>query len=126
MSHFASDTFFSNVVSLRGNKCVQLFSNKCNFVVSYPIKSKSEASDALTRFVNEVGIPTEILNDRARELKLGEWGKICKKFRIKSPTTEPYSPRQNPAELRGGIVKRKVISNFKKTAAPIRLWDCFW
>ena len=38
LAMFASDTFKSNVISLRGNKYVQLFCNRGNYVASYPIK----------------------------------------------------------------------------------------
>ena len=42
LSYFASDTFKSNVISLRGNKYMQLFCNRANFCVSYPLKKKIE------------------------------------------------------------------------------------
>ena len=49
LSYFASDTFKSNVVSLRGNKYMQLFCNRANFCVCYPLKKKSDAYHALDR-----------------------------------------------------------------------------
>ena len=123
---FASDTFFSNVESLRGNKCIQLFCNKARFICSYPLKSKGEANNALIRFIHEVGVPSEILTDGARELIRSEWSKTCKRFNIRQPTTEPYSPWQNPAEMNGGVVKRRVRRLMKKTNTPVRLWDYCW
>ena len=126
LSKFCSDTFKSNVLSTRGNKYVQLFSNRANYVSCYPMKAKSDASHALDRFIHDVGIPTEILTDGAGELTKKEWGKTCRKYKIRQLTTEPHTPRQNPAELAGGNVKRKVRHLMKTTATPVRLWDYCW
>ena len=121
-----SDTFKSNVTSLRGNKYVQLFTNRGNFTQCYSIKEKGHAHHALDRFIHDVGMPTEMLTDGARELTLGEWGKTCRRHKINQVTTEPHSPWQNPAELAGGIVKRKVRILMRKTNTPIRLFDYCW
>ena len=126
LSQFASDTFMSNVTSLRGNRCIQLFCNRGGYVKSYGMKTKGESHQALQRFIDEVGVPTEILTDGAKELTMGSWGKICKRNRIAQPTTEPYSPWQNPAELNGGITKRRVRHLMKITNSPIRIWDYCW
>lgn len=126
LSTFASDTFKSNVVSTRGNQYAQLFCNRGNFVKVYPIKSKSHAHHSLDRFLHEVGTPTEILTDGAKELTLGQWGKTCLKHRILQCTTEPHSPWQNHAELMGGTLKRKIRHRMRVTNTPIRLWDYCW
>ena len=123
---FASDTFKANVTSIRGNKYTQLFTNRGNFVRSYPMKTKADAHKTLDRFLHEVGIPHEILTDGGKELHLGEWGKTCSTYKIHQKLTEPYSPWQNPAELRGGIVKRKVRHMMRTSNTPIRLWDYCW
>ena len=123
---FASDTFISKVKSLRGNNCIQLFTNRGNFVKCYPIKNKGHAHHALDRFIHEVGVPNELLTDGARELTVAEWGNTCRKHKIHSTMTEPYSPWQNPAELSGGTIKRKVKSLMRKTNTPVRLWDYCW
>ena len=38
-------------------------------------------------------------------------------------TTEPYSPWQNPAELSGGIMKRRCKDIMRATNTPVVLWD---
>lgn len=123
---FASDTFKSNVISLRGNKYVQLFCNRGNYTVSYPMKSKSHAYHALERFLHEVGIPVEMLTDGAKELILAEWGAICRKHGIYQVTTEPHSPWQNIAERSGGLIKRKAKHLMQITNTPVVLWDYCW
>ena len=123
---FCSDTFKSNVESSRGNKYMQLFCNRGNYVTAYPMKEKGHAHHALDRFLHEVGIPSEMMTDGARELTLSEWGKMCVRHKIKQSRTEPHSPWQNPAELGGGIVKRKVRYLMKSKACPVILWDYCW
>ena len=90
------------------------------------MKSKSHAHHSLDRFLHEVGIPVEILTDGALELIKTEWGKLCQKHRIRQITTEPYTPWQNPAELSGGLVKRKMRHLMKTKLTPIVLWDYCW
>ena len=120
---FCSDTFKSNVESSRGNKCMQLFCNRGNYVTAYPMKEKGHAHHALDRFLHEVGIPSEMMTDGVRELTLSEWGKMCVRHKIKQSRTEPHSPWQNPAELGGGVVKRKIRYLMKSKACPVILWD---
>ena len=126
LGKFCSDTFKSNVKSTRGNTYIQLFSNRANYVSCYPLKAKSSAHNALDRFLHDVGIPTELLTDGAGELNQKEWGKTCRKHKIRQFTTEPHTPRQNPAELAGGNIKRKVRQLMKSTSTPVRLWDYCW
>ena len=126
LGQFASDTFNAKVPSIRGNEYAQLFSNRGNFVKSYPIKNKSDAHHALDRFLHEVGVPSEMLTDGAKELHLAQWGEKCKKYSIPQLQTEPHSPWQNPSELSGGIIKRRVKDVMRSTQAPIRLWDYCW
>ena len=91
-----------------------------------PIPKKSAAPDALNRFIHEYGVPIEMLTDGAKELHLGDWQKRCKLHNIAMCQTEPHSPWQNPSELAGGIIKRKVRHALKRSAAPVRLWDYAW
>ena len=126
LAMFASDTFLSNVTSLRGNKYIQLFCNRGNYNVCYPLKKKEHAHHALDRFLHEVGVPREILTDGAKELIMAEWGKTCRKHGIYQVNTEPHSPWQNIAEKNGGLIKRKVKHLMQTTNTPVVLWDYCW
>ena len=82
---FASDTFRSHVKSIRGNQYTQLFCNRGNFCKSYPMKNKSHAGHALSRFIHDIGVPNEILTDVQRnfiwdngELRVGKRKYVCK------------------------------------------------
>lgn len=123
---FASDTAKSNVISTRGNKLIQVFANKGNYVKPYFLKAKSEAHHALDMFIHDVGVPSEILTDNAKELSEGLWKKLCSKHYVKQRFTEPHSPWQNASELAIGIIKRKVRSLMRRTNTPARLWDYCW
>ena len=125
-SRFSSDTLFSKIKSTRSNVCAQLFSNHVNFNKIYPLKTKGEAPSALSTFIHEVGIPTSLHTDGAKELRKGEWGKICRKRHIHQTETEPHSPWQNPSEYSIGTIKRHSRQILRRTLCPIRLWDyCF-
>jgi hypothetical protein len=52
------------------------------FVRVYPMKSKGDTQHALMHFIHEVGVPKNLLTDRAQEEMRGEWGQIIKKYRI--------------------------------------------
>ena len=52
---FDSDTLFSATRSIHGNKCAQAMMNGLLIHV-YPMTSKSEAGDVLSRFVEDVAI----------------------------------------------------------------------
>ena len=90
------------------------------------MKNKSDAHHTLSRFIHEVGIPSELLTDGALELNMSDWGKICSKHHIYQVTTEPHSPWQNPAEKNGGLIKQKVKHLMKQTNTPGVLWDYCW
>jgi len=62
--------------------------------------SKSEAGDALSKFVEDVGIPDVVVVNGAQE-QVGrnmEFSRTCKFYKIQQRQTEPYTPKQNRAE----------------------------
>ena len=89
---FVSDTVQANITSTRGFRYIQMFANCRNYTKVYDMEIKSEAPIALNWFVSEVGIPQQILTENAKELKFGEWKKICNKHYIIQQFTEPHSP----------------------------------
>jgi GH24 family phage-related lysozyme (muramidase) len=52
---------------------------------------KSQAPDALVSFMQDIGIPSELHSDDAKELNQGKMMGILKKFWIKGSQSEPYS-----------------------------------
>jgi len=96
---FYSDTLFSEITSLQENKCAQVTING-KFIHVYPMAYKSKAGDALSKFVQDVGIPEVIVVDGTQEQvgKNTEFNQTCKYYKIQQWQTEPYTPRQNRAE----------------------------
>ena len=120
---FHTDTFFAAQPSLSRCTMGQMFTNDVNFSKFYPMKRKSEASDALVSFMQDIGIPCELHSDDAKELTEGKMGELLRKFWIKGTESEPYSPWQVRAELCICEVKKAVWHTLMKTNAPKRLWD---
>ncbi len=96
---FYSDTFFSSVRSTRGNTMGKLFVNDIGFYHFVPMKSKSEAGNALLEFIQDIGIPSALHTDDAKELTSGKWEQVRKDHGIKQTLAEPYSPFQNRTEV---------------------------
>ena len=52
-----TDTVFGKCMSLRGNKCAQVFVTPFHYVRVLPLQSKKDAHFALDDFFHKVGIP---------------------------------------------------------------------
>jgi len=84
---------FAKTVSIRSNKCAQIFVNNIDFVKIIPMHRKAEAGDALVEFIQDIGIQSEMHNDEAKEQTLGKWLEVMRKYQIKQRLSEPYSPK---------------------------------
>ena len=85
--------------------------------------SKSEAGDALSKFVQDVGIPEVIIVDGSQEQvgKNTEFNQTCKYYKIQQQQTEPYTPRQNRAESAISEVKKRWHNKMRSKGVPKRL-----
>jgi hypothetical protein len=120
---FYSKTMFASIKSLCGNTMGQLFVNDIGFTHFIPMKSKADAGHALLEFIQDIGIPSALHTDDAKELTSGIWEQICKDHGIKQTLAEPYSPFQNWAEINIRELKKQVRRTMSKTKTPKRLWD---
>ena len=90
------DVFFSSVLLLSGNTCGVIFVNNLGFLHIVPMKSKSQAGNALTEFFKDKGVPTVMHTDGAKEFMQGHWQEILsQQGGIKQTFADPYSPWQN-------------------------------
>jgi hypothetical protein len=103
-----------------------MFANSGNYQIAYPLPSNSKAHEALDRFLHDVGIPSELLTDGAKELTLSKWGETCRRHKIHTKMTKPHSPWQNYCEMTGGIIKWTIAHMMQRTCTPVRLWDFCW
>ena len=95
---FYTNTMFSKVESTRGNKAAQIFTNGLGLNRSHPMKGKGEASEALMSFINDTGIPQNLVSDGALEESKGNWEKVTKKYPFRQKLIIPHSPWANLAE----------------------------
>ncbi len=120
---FSSDTFFSNTKSILQNTCAQLFMTDFGYGKITPMKQKSEAGHALKELIQDVGIPSDIHTDGAKELTQGSWKQTCKDMGIKITKTEKNSPWQNRTEVEIRDLKKHVKRLMSRTAAwASRTW----
>jgi hypothetical protein len=101
----------------------QLYTNDVDFTKVFPMKTKSEAPDTLVAFMQDVGIPSALHSDDAKELTQGRMGELMHKAWIKPAQSEPYSPWQVRAELCNRELKKAVRHALYRTDAPGRLGD---
>ena len=91
----------------------------------HPIRSKSEAGDALLNFQEGIGNPRVLVVDGSKE-QIGKKSSFYERAR-KSNTLlkliEPYTPKQNRAEGMIGRLKRRWKMRMIKNNVPMRLWD---
>ena len=75
-TRFYTDTFFSTVKSKAGNDCVQLFVNDLRFMYTVCMRAKGEAPYALRSFIDDVGVPDEMISDNAKEETSKLWNHL--------------------------------------------------
>ena len=123
-SVFYTDTLFSNILSLRGNTCGQVYFNKANFYKFYPMKTKGDAHTTLIPLLELAGMPSSMHSDRAPELITGKFRELLNKYRIRQSMAEAKSPWQNQAEGQGvKPIKRLGLWLMERANAPSRTWD---
>ena len=101
----------------------QLFVNDIKYLRIMPMQKKLDAGSALLELIQDIGIPSAIHTDGAKEETLGKWKQVCQDFGIKQTLTELYSPWQNRAELNIREVKKKILRLMSRTHTPKALWD---
>ncbi len=101
----------------------QLFVNDIKFLRIFPMKKKSDAPSTLLELIQDIGIPSAIHTDGAKELQYGKCCDVCQEYGIKQTVTEPYSPWQNGAEVNIREAKKSIHRLMLRTRTPKPLWD---
>jgi hypothetical protein len=68
-STFYTDTLFSKVKSIKGNKCAQIYCGG-NYVKILPMVSKSQVGTSLQEFADDVGVMDQLVVDGASEQRV--------------------------------------------------------
>jgi hypothetical protein len=107
-ARFYLDSMFAKRKSLRGSTCAQVFVNGVGFGEFIRMNQKQECGDALEDLFSDVGVPTALHNEGAKEMTLSHWKYIRDKHGgIKQALVEPYSPWQNRLESTMRDTKKK-------------------
>ena len=121
-SKYYSDTMFTKIKSIRGHKMAQVFTDGKGDTHLYPLTEKAAVGSSLMTFIQDIGVPRDLVTDGAKEETLGTWLETAKKFRIRQHIAEPYSQWQNRAEWEIGELKRLMSHHRRMTNCPKRLW----
>ena len=115
-----TDTLFSKIKSLKGNKCAQLFANE-DYVKVIPTVTESQAGRALQEFVEDVGVLINMVVDGAQAQvgRNSDFQQLIRKYSIKFRVTEPYSTWPNNAEKAIGQLKKKWKSRMTFILEPL-------
>ena len=126
-NRFATDTVYSDIKSLLGNTCAQVYTHKIGFAVCYPLTAaKGDAvGHTLSDFVHDFGAPDHITFDGA-QVQVGKktlFQKNLRKFFIDYHVSSPRRPNENPAEGSIREIRRRWYRIMTRKKVPKRLWD---
>ena len=96
-----SDTLFSKMQSIKGNKCAQVYTNG-SFTWVHPMVSKSQIGQSLTHFSDDIGIPDTLYTNGALEATgpRTDFANEVNRLKIRLSRTEPGRSNQNFAAER--------------------------
>ena len=96
---YATNTLFASDTGYGGVSCAQIFAgSKSLYTKVFGMKTENEGPTALEDFVQGTGAPHTLWSDNAKMQCGNLWWKVLQKYTIKTKHTEPYYPKQNPAE----------------------------
>ena len=118
-----TDTMFASQKALGGHTCGQIYATNFDWVRFFPMRKKKEVGLTLAMLIADVGIPSGIVMDGAKETMHGEFKATCDQFHIPISIIEPYSHWQNRAENAIKLFKRGVRRAMLRTGTPQCLWN---
>jgi hypothetical protein len=86
------DTLKANVVSLRGNKCCEIYATDFGWSRVFPMAKESDVHETLDVFLSRYGIPEALISDGARLYQGGKFRKKARQAGCRCKVTDPYSP----------------------------------
>ena len=108
-------------------KCLPLGSvgteHSCSKQNPFPLKTKSEAHEAVSIFLPRDGVPNTMVMDGANEQTLGDFRRKCREASCNIKQTEPHSPWMNMADNGVRELKKASAQQMLKTHSPKPVWD---
>lgn len=123
-STFYTDTIVSKYQSIGGCRYAQVYTNG-KMVRVFPLTKKMDIAATLQQFIEDVGVPAELVYDPASEMagRDSSFQDTARYFKVKCRQTETDTPRQNKAESAIRELKAKWRQRVVQEGIPIRLWD---
>ena len=117
-----SETLISGSVSNRGKKYSQMHGASFGWAQDLPMTKKGDTHETISLLFKRVGVPPEIIVDRAKEQILGKFNNKLKEANFHLRHTKTYSLWSNAVE--GTIHEAKKGSSRKIicTGYPKKLW----
>ena len=116
------DTYFSQVTSIRGYKCAQMFTSDFNFIYIANLKKRADLPQALKHMFKSVSVPTAIVADGAKEQVSGDSLRLCQYASCTVKELEKETLWSNRAELHIGLAKAGMLRELKRSNCPMKLW----
>ena len=118
-----SETLIAGSVSKRGKKYSQIHGASFGWAQDFPMTKKGDTHETISLIFKRVGVPTEIIVDRAKEQILGKFNNKLKKAKFHLRHTKTYSQWSNANE--GTIHEAKKGSSRKMicTGSPKKVWN---
>ena len=117
------DVYMGKCKSLRGNTCATVYCTPYHWIRFDPMPERKDAHKTLDSLFQNVGIPSALIPDNARELIKGEFKRKATRASCPIYPIEPYTPNANICE--DGI--RETLRGFRRMMAakktPAVLWD---
>ena len=121
----ATDTFFSSVPGIGGTTCAQVFYGLVSHYINiFPMRTESNALQALQDFMRYEGLPLTIRSDNSRTQRYNRaWVELLRTYLIPAEFSEPHNQQQNPVEMRAiKWLKENIQVIQRRTGAPMQVW----
>jgi hypothetical protein len=86
------DTLYSQQVSMRMNKCSEIYATDFGWSRNFPMRKESDVHETLKLFLTRFGIPEALISDGARALIAGRFKQAAREAGCHLKLTDPYSP----------------------------------
>ena len=90
----------------------------------FPLRKECHNLGALQDYIRKLGPPTCLVSDNAKSEIGVAWTTVLRNYMVKTRTSEPHHPHQNPAEPEWGRLGNMIKNVLRQSQAPIGL--CNW
>jgi hypothetical protein len=118
-----TDTLKADSESYRQNKYAQVFAVPPAWIRAYAMPKKSDAHEAVSDLLRDIGAPDTMVMDGAKELTQGLFRQKLRDAGVKIMQVEPHTQKSNHAEAAIRELKKSVRRKMVRMRSPKSLWD---